>query len=1139
MKKFVALLILLTTVAHAGPSTFIQGPALIESLGLVVTAAGTTTLTPSSETYQEFTGSTTQTVVLPDATTLKVGRKFVILNSSTGSVDVQDNTIFSLAMVGTDSAASLILYDNSTAAGLWASMSSGGGGLGYTPEDVANKSNDVTMAADSTTLYPTQHAAKTYADTSSASAASGKVDKAGDTMSGALTMAELATPATPASGFVSIYPKADHYWYGLDSLGVETQLSNVGGGGSLLYQIDGPNQSVIEGNVGSNTAAGLYAHAEGTATTASGAQAHAEGFTTQATGSRSHAEGSSSVASGTASHSEGNSTASNTAAHAEGLTTTASGANSHSEGTSTVASGASAHSEGNSSLASGPTSHAQNTGQATGDRSSAAGEHTTAQGFAQFTIGAYNIIQGTGTYHSTPTGDDAFIIGNGNVGTPSNAFKVVDTGEVWLYNLLSGLQISTPATPASGRTLLYPKSDDNWYQLDDAGNEKKLSTIIYQKDGPNQSVIEGDVGANSAAGLYAHSEGGPNDAGGDKSHAEGQFNSSSGTASHAEGSGTLASGSTAHAEGDSSVASGNTSHAEGNTSTATADSSHAEGDNGIAAGASSHVEGSGSSTSSGGSSAHAEGFATQANGTRSHSEGSNTTASGAQAHAEGQNTVAANTNSHAEGNATQATNTGCHVEGHGTSGKGCSGTYAHAEGTFTLASGSNSHAEGGSTTASGGASHAEGTNTVASGDFSHAAGEGTTSQAYASLAVGRFNLLQGTSGSFVSGDDAFVIGNGTAIGSEHNAFSVLNDGTVNYFGLTSGKLSFQANAVTTDYTLIWPAAQGAAGTVPTNDGAGNLSWASPGASAITGLTGDVTATGPGSVPATIAVGAVTDTKGSLSNKPASTVVATTNQALTGTPTIDGQATASGSVILLTAQTSGAENGPWVAAAGAWNRPTWYPSGGTTQAFRFITTLIRLGSTYQGSVWRMTTAGAITIDTTATTWVVTPLAVNASTVTGTLPIANGGTGQTSASAAFDGLSPMTTQYDLIIGGASGTGTRLPKGANGTHLTTQGGVVAWTSDPTPYVISTVSSNTSAACGTTYLADTSGGAFTITLPAPVSGCYVGIVDATGTFDTNNLTLAPNGGEKIVYVAASKVLSTFGYSHIFFTQGTDWFQQ
>ena len=41
----------------------------------------------------------------------------------------------------------------------------------------------------------------------------------------------------------------------------------------------------------------------------------------------------------------------------------------------------------------------------------------------------------------------------------------------------------------------------------------------------------------------------------------------------------------------------------------------------------------------------------------------------------------------------------------------------------------------------------------------------------------------------------------------------------------------------------------------------------------------------------------------------------------------------------------------------------------------------------------------------------------------LSIANGGTGQTTASTAFNALSPMTTLGDIIYGGASGTGTRL--------------------------------------------------------------------------------------------------------------------
>ncbi len=50
-----------------------------------------------------------------------------------------------------------------------------------------------------------------------------------------------------------------------------------------------------------------------------------------------------------------------------------------------------------------------------------------------------------------------------------------------------------------------------------------------------------------------------------------------------------------------------------------------------------------------------------------------------------------------------------------------------------------------------------------------------------------------------------------------------------------------------------------------------------------------------------------------------------------------------------------------------------------------------------------------------------------TLSGTaLPILNGGTGQTTASAAFNALSPMTAVGDLIVGGTAGAGTRLAVG-----------------------------------------------------------------------------------------------------------------
>lgn len=70
---------------------------------------------------------------------------------------------------------------------------------------------------------------------------------------------------------------------------------------------------------------------------------------------------------------------------------------------------------------------------------------------------------------------------------------------------------------------------------------------------------------------------------------------------------------------------------------------------------------------------------------------------------------------------------------------------------------------------------------------------------------------------------------------------------------------------------------------------------------------------------------------------------------------------------------------------------------------------------------------------------------------------------------------------------------------TNCTGYPGVITWsaiTADPGPAV-----SNTG------YLCDTSGAAFTVTLPAaPAVGAVIVLVDSAGTFDTNNLTVGRN---------------------------------
>lgn len=64
---------------------------VVENFSTTVTAAGTTPLTAASSPVQQFTGTTTQTVTLPDCTTLSVGYQITILNRSTGAVAVNNN----------------------------------------------------------------------------------------------------------------------------------------------------------------------------------------------------------------------------------------------------------------------------------------------------------------------------------------------------------------------------------------------------------------------------------------------------------------------------------------------------------------------------------------------------------------------------------------------------------------------------------------------------------------------------------------------------------------------------------------------------------------------------------------------------------------------------------------------------------------------------------------------------------------------------------------------------------------------------------------------------------------------------------------------------------------------------------------
>ena len=95
----------------------------------VTSAAGTTTLTAASTRNIEITGTTTQTVVLPDATTLSVGTSYHIDNNSTGAVTVNTNGGATLIVAEGISDVNLTCTSIGTSAGVWDYDYSGRGGV--------------------------------------------------------------------------------------------------------------------------------------------------------------------------------------------------------------------------------------------------------------------------------------------------------------------------------------------------------------------------------------------------------------------------------------------------------------------------------------------------------------------------------------------------------------------------------------------------------------------------------------------------------------------------------------------------------------------------------------------------------------------------------------------------------------------------------------------------------------------------------------------------------------------------------------------------------------------------------------------------------------------------------------------------
>lgn len=84
------------------------------------TAASTLTLTAASRLLFMFTGTiANQIVQLPVATTLNIGHKYEVWNTSTQSIVIQNGAVASIFVLAAYQKTWVTLQDNSTAAGVW------------------------------------------------------------------------------------------------------------------------------------------------------------------------------------------------------------------------------------------------------------------------------------------------------------------------------------------------------------------------------------------------------------------------------------------------------------------------------------------------------------------------------------------------------------------------------------------------------------------------------------------------------------------------------------------------------------------------------------------------------------------------------------------------------------------------------------------------------------------------------------------------------------------------------------------------------------------------------------------------------------------------------------------------------------
>lgn len=161
----------------------------------------------------------------------------------------------------------------------------------------------------------------------------------------------------------------------------------------------------------------------------------------------------------------------------------------------------------------------------------------------------------------------------------------------------------------------------------------------------------------------------------------------------------------------------------------------------------------------------------------------------------------------------------------------------------------------------------------------------------------------------------------------------------------------------------------------------------------------------------------------------------------------------------------------------------------------------------------------------------------SQVTGTLPITNGGTGQTSQTNAFDALSPLTTNGDILYHNGTDN-VRLPAGSSGQFLRSNGAAApSWNNVS---VARTITARTNGTYNATtsddfITVDTTAGSATINLPTAVGNTGKQFTIQKIANNTNLLTVDANASETIDG-QLTVLMYSVGSSIDIVSNGTNW---